>query len=373
MSNWRTTRKRLAPIAARTAISRCRPSARDSSRFATFVQAISSTMPTAATRMPSVVRTFPTTCSSSGTIENVNPPFGGYSCGCSRRSRAVIRSISACAAATVTPRQRQKDVAVLGHAQRRQHLTRQREMLQQDADDATGLAVERDGTTDDLWVEAIAPRPRTVTEHRRAFRPGRILRGNEQPSKRGLRPQHRQQVGRGTDDADPLGVAAAGERVVTADRDRDLVETGVAVLDVEVLCGGKPVLGDVESGGTLPEDHQPIGVLVRQRAKQQRARDAEERGVGADTDGQRQNRGEREARMRHEPANRVPEIVEHRLLRGRRAERHGRKLHDVAIHVRRDRLEHSRLQPADVFSAERGDRGSERRGQIGLDLPVLFA
>ena len=38
-------RPRLAPSAARTASSCCRPSARTSSRFATFAHAISSTMP----------------------------------------------------------------------------------------------------------------------------------------------------------------------------------------------------------------------------------------------------------------------------------------------------------------------------------------
>ena len=46
MSSCRTRRPRLAPSASRTASSRCRAAARDSSRFATFAQAISSTAPT---------------------------------------------------------------------------------------------------------------------------------------------------------------------------------------------------------------------------------------------------------------------------------------------------------------------------------------
>ena len=47
VSSCRTMRPRLAPRAARTAISRWRASARESSRFATFAQAISSTNATA--------------------------------------------------------------------------------------------------------------------------------------------------------------------------------------------------------------------------------------------------------------------------------------------------------------------------------------
>ena len=45
--SWRTSRARPAPIAVRSAISRRRDADRDSSRFATFAEAISSTKPTA--------------------------------------------------------------------------------------------------------------------------------------------------------------------------------------------------------------------------------------------------------------------------------------------------------------------------------------
>ena len=70
-------RARPAPRAARTAISRWRPSARDRSRFATFAQAMSSTKPTDPASTMSDRRTSPTTCSCSGTMPKVRPPFGG--------------------------------------------------------------------------------------------------------------------------------------------------------------------------------------------------------------------------------------------------------------------------------------------------------
>ena len=49
-SSWRSSRLRLAPIAVRTAISRCLAAARARSRFAMFAQAISSTNATADSR-----------------------------------------------------------------------------------------------------------------------------------------------------------------------------------------------------------------------------------------------------------------------------------------------------------------------------------
>ena len=56
VSNCRTMRIRSAPSARRTAISRTRPDARDSSRFAILTQAMSSTKPTAPCSMNSDVR-----------------------------------------------------------------------------------------------------------------------------------------------------------------------------------------------------------------------------------------------------------------------------------------------------------------------------
>ena len=72
-----TIRPPLAPRAARMAISLRRASPRDSSRFATFAQAISSTNPTAPVRISSGSRIRPATWSRSGTMLNVRPPVGG--------------------------------------------------------------------------------------------------------------------------------------------------------------------------------------------------------------------------------------------------------------------------------------------------------
>lgn len=56
ISHWRAIRNRPAPMASRTAISRCRADARASSRLATFAQAINSTNPTAPNIVPAAAR-----------------------------------------------------------------------------------------------------------------------------------------------------------------------------------------------------------------------------------------------------------------------------------------------------------------------------
>ncbi len=60
VSNWRMMRPRPAPRAVRTAISRLRPVARASSRFAMLAQAISSTHPTAPSKIISASFISPT-------------------------------------------------------------------------------------------------------------------------------------------------------------------------------------------------------------------------------------------------------------------------------------------------------------------------
>ncbi len=73
--NWRTSRARPAPSAARTATSRIRDCARASWRLATFTHAISSTKPTAPSSTNSVCLTFCTIRWCSGTASAVVPPL----------------------------------------------------------------------------------------------------------------------------------------------------------------------------------------------------------------------------------------------------------------------------------------------------------
>ena len=63
------------------------------------------------------------------------------------------------------------------------------------------------------------------------------------------------------------GIAVAGEIVVGAEGDGGIFEAGVVVLDVEILCRGKPILRDAEAGRTIPEDDELGCVFVGKRAE----------------------------------------------------------------------------------------------------------
>jgi len=81
VDSCRARRKRDAPRAARTAISRRRPEVLESIRLATFEQAMRSTAPAAASRIHSALRYDPTTSSLIGTSRAVSPRLvAGYCC-----------------------------------------------------------------------------------------------------------------------------------------------------------------------------------------------------------------------------------------------------------------------------------------------------
>ena len=99
--NWRTRREGDAPIAARTATSRCRNVIRASERLATFAHASASTIATAPNRTNISRRTATgTTCCDKGTTAMPRSLLVSGYCAC--RPTAIAVS-SACAAASDTP------------------------------------------------------------------------------------------------------------------------------------------------------------------------------------------------------------------------------------------------------------------------------
>ena len=220
-------------------------------------------------------------------------------------------------------RQRQEDLAVLGDPKRRHHLARQRESFGQHADDLERLSVERHRPSDDRWILPITPRPGAVVEDRRS-RPARcVVSGFEEPAVQRPRAEHRQQVRGHADRPDAFRFAVASQVEVRAKRDRDVLESRMTRLDVEVLGRREPVFRDVESRRSVPEDREPVGILIGQRSEQQRTGDAEDRAVGADADRDRQDRDSSQPRGPQKRANGIAEVLEQRRHAGILAARKG--------------------------------------------------
>ena len=171
-SSCDTMRRRPAPMAIRSAISRARPAPRISERFATFAHAISSTHTTAPNSTSRAGRTSPTSTSRSGRSATPNCAFDPDTLaraarrfrpsrsaprrGSRRGPAAPSRRVSAvprparprCPSATCRS-------APAGPASRRRQLG-------QDADDRDRLAVEGDGPSDDGRVAAEAGLPERI-------------------------------------------------------------------------------------------------------------------------------------------------------------------------------------------------------------------
>jgi hypothetical protein len=203
----------------------------------------------------------------------------------------------------------QQNLGVLGAAERRHDLAWQRKGRGQHADDLERLSIERHRAANDGRVAAVAAHPRAVIEDSDAGAARGILVFGEQTPERGPRAQHRQKVRRDPDRADALRLAVTRQVVVATDRDRDLLEPQMSRLDVEILRRGKPVFRDAQARRSAPDDREAFRVLIRQRAQEQRARDAEDGRVGADADGDRHQGREREPGVPGKRADRVAQIL----------------------------------------------------------------
>ena len=197
---------RLAPSDRRTATSRRRDTAFDSSRLATFAHAITST---SATRIDSTARigastvAAPNGASHVWTMRSRRPSLKSrYSCS----SCAMIDEASACACccgdAGLQPHDRlEPAVAALVHAIAAHHFLLHRhrhprrggdaeersdESFRRDADDGDRRVVDRDLLADDRRIAGKPPLPVGVAEHRDRVTAGRdvVFRGEETARRR---------------------------------------------------------------------------------------------------------------------------------------------------------------------------------------------
>ena len=207
-------------------------------------------------------------------------------------------------------RQVRHDLRMFDDAKGWHHLAGHVESRRKHSDDLDRKAVEDDRAADHPGVATVAPLPGAKAQNGDARRTFDVITRHQQPAHQRLRAQHRQEVRRHANRAHAFRFPAiAGEVQVGANRDRDLLERHAAGLDVEILSGGKPVLGDPQPGRAVPENDEPFVVGVGERAQQQRAGDAENRAVGADADRQGHDGRQCEAGRTAKRAKRVAEVL----------------------------------------------------------------
>src|SRR5204862_5551365 len=78
---------------------------------------------------------------------------------------------------------------------------------------------------------------------------------------------------------------------------------------IDEVADRDELLGDAGAAIAMLELDEPVRLRIGQRPQQRRVDHREDRDVGADAERQREDRGEREARLANQEAERVAEIV----------------------------------------------------------------
>jgi hypothetical protein len=120
-------------------------------------------------------------------------------------------------------------------------------------------------------------------------------------------------------DADPIGLGAVRERCLADGEKGQLFERAraIAIVKVEAL-GHADARRHVQPARAVVQDDDAFGIRIRQRVQHDALDDGEDRGGGADGEGERQDGGQRERRTAREPPCRVSNLRDlraHRLHR----------------------------------------------------------
>jgi hypothetical protein len=171
------------------------------------------------------------------------------------------------------------------------------------ADDGRLHVRERDLPAHDGGIRGEEPPPRRLGQHRSGRRPRLVVGRRERATEKRLHAQDLEVLRLHHRAVQSLRVARAGEvEGPAAQEQRDLLE-GLALR--------APVLAVEDRDVALARDErEPLGLRERQGPEHHRVHDAEDRGVRADAERQRQERDGREARALGQPAQREPHVLE---------------------------------------------------------------
>ena len=123
------------------------------------------------------------------------------------------------------------------------------------------------------------------SEHDSFGTAGRIFQASEGVAEHRMHAEHGQNAICDVDGFYLLRLGEAGDanRIIAPHAD---ISKSISVLAVGEVSGGRGVdVLDTDSGGSLPDAHQAIGVLIRERLEQNSIDDAEDGGIRANGNG----------------------------------------------------------------------------------------
>ena len=173
--------------------------------------------------------------------------------------------------------------------------------------------------SDDRRIRPEHPLPVAVGEHRDRLRRPAFVRGQQHPPEMRPRAEQLEEVRRDQSARRPMRLAATEDvegPVPELDELVDGLRLRAVVRDLDEREAG---VFDSRRHLRLPQVHDAVGLGVGQRPQQDPVDDAEDRGVGANAEPERQDEGEREPRHPRQGPQREANVIDHGRLLGRRA------------------------------------------------------
>ena len=173
------------------------------------------------------------------------------------------------------------------------------------------LAVQLNVSTDDGGVGGHLRFPEAEVEKRDAFASRLVFVCAEEPTERGLHAEHRQQLRRRLAGRDALRLAGVARQVRAVARvvGRDVGCRTQRVAQVPHFGLGNRVLRDALSRKPAPDLHELLRAVEGERTQQHRVDHAEDDGVGADAERQREHGDGGEAGRLGQHANGVSKVL----------------------------------------------------------------
>jgi hypothetical protein len=177
------------------------------------------------------------------------------------------------------------------------------------SDHLVRLAVEVNRRPDDLRVGAKPSLPNSPTQHRDVTPAALVFLRNEPPTQQRRSRQHFEEPGGHHRSPNAFRTVSAGQ-VEAPIREESHVSKDLGLVSPPQVVGiSDRALLDVLGRVGQDRDHEFIGSMVGKRPKQHTVHYTEDRGVGADAQGQRKNGDRGVARVSQESAKRLAEVL----------------------------------------------------------------
>ncbi len=157
----------------------------------------------------------------------------------------------------------------------------------QHSDALIDLVIHRQAASDNVRVAAELPLPETISDHRNVVARGALaVFGPKQPAHFSLGTEQRKKIRCYTGAWKLDWFSGTGERSGAIFEEAHVLEGPVLIPPIEEIGSRGAFPLDVQPRIRFPNEHQALGMRIRQRTKENRVHHAEDGGVGADSESQ---------------------------------------------------------------------------------------